>query len=392
MLQNLPPEILITIFSNLDLPSITALTTTCKAFHDLCRNESIWANLSYRQFNVDLKVTATFSPRLFYRTLLYPYRKAVGVWQRKNLKHYGSILKVTPKSDGIHLQELVAPTKIFGDFKVFDFVKIGYDENSDKVVFENRSRFPKGGRACVKVNGVAGLSVIFPELEESSANPSEWRQNITEFIETTYGKGTQLTDLGLHRFIETLQANSFHRYEKLEPPLPNTQNLPITQGYFFGTYGDHGIEVVQVKSFHLSPQTSSAISDIGGLKITGDPNIAAGQITFRIIDDKCLNLTLQDQESMAQVEKFDKTPRYVDYFDGLELDFRVPEDCHEREKLDFQKCRGRWRCEGQIAQHGGYDARFIPAHFILFDEDYFSVLFIELGSIVLYRRITDLLF
>ena len=130
-----------------------------------------------------------------------------------------------------------------------------------------------------------------------------------------------------------------------------------------------------------------------GVKLTGDPNISFGEITFRITDDRCLDMDRDDQSSMAKVEKFNEAPKYIeDYNQNTELDFVIPEDCFERETVPFKKCRGRWMAEGQIAQHGGYNPEFIPAHFILFNHEYFAVLFIELRSIILFRRVTDQVF
>ncbi len=127
-----------------------------------------------------------------------------------------------------------------------------------------------------------------------------------------------------------------------------------------------------------------------GVKITGDPNISFGEITFRITDDRCLDMDRDNQSSMANVEKFNDDPKYIEHFNNqnTELDFVIPTDCFERETVPFKKCRGRWMAEGQIAQHGGFNPEFIAAHFILFSHEHFAVRFIELRSIILFRRVT----
>ena len=82
---------------------------------------------------------------------------------------------------------------------------------------------------------------------------------------------------------------------KLEEPRTNIHKFPLTEGIFLGDYGAHGIEVVQLQIRQL-PTT---VAGTQGVKVTGDPNITFGEITFRITDDRCLDMTLDDQANSS---------------------------------------------------------------------------------------------
>jgi len=342
-----------------------------------------------KQYNTNINITDhKKSPRMFYKHVLFPYREAIGVWQRHNLKYYSSILRVVVKSDELCFEELIPPPKLAGDFKVLDFLKICYDSSSGQQKIENKSQLAKSSTVRVLASEDAGLSIILPDAIDLTVNPDSWRDVMADYVRMIGGEDATMTDLLLLRFIETLHSRGLHRYFKLEEPRANFNKFPLTEGIFLGDYGAHGIEVVQLQI----RQPPTTVAGTQGVKVTGDPNITFGEITFRITDDRCLDMTLDDQISMANVEKFQEDPKYTELVDDLEMDFVIPQDCFERETVPFKKCRGRWSAEGQIAQHGGYNPSFIPAQFILFNHQYFGVIFLELSSIVLYRRVTDDIF
>ena len=102
-----------------------------------------------------------------------------------------------------------------------------------------------------------------------------------------------------------------------------------------------------------------------------------------------MNIPREDQASLWNLNSFlDDSPAHLDFQPGLELDFVPPANCYGDEAISYRSCRGRWLCECQVAGHGFHDPRFIRGNFILFHEDCFAVLFLDIQSISLYRRVS----
>ena len=56
------------------------------------------------------------------------------------------------------------------------------------------------------------------------------------------------------------------------------------------------------------------------------------------------------------------------------------------EDMTETRCLGRWPAEAHVAAHWFTDDSFIPANFVLFNEDQFAVMFLELNSTAIYTR------
>jgi len=70
--------------------------------------------------------------------------------------------------------------------------------------------------------------------------------------------------------------------------------------------------------------------------------------------------------------------------------FRVPVDMSERVPIRWTSCKGRWAAEAQIASHMFQDPQLIEANFVLFSEDEFAVMFLDLNSVSMFHRVMDL--
>jgi hypothetical protein len=80
-------------------------------------------------------------------------------------------------------------------------------------------------------------------------------------------------------------------FRKLDPDLINSTD-PLS-GMYVGGYGPHGLELIQLQRGYgrwdeepASPSTSAGSGDdsyeyVEGVKVTGDPNVPAGKVTFR---------------------------------------------------------------------------------------------------------------
>ena len=71
-----------------------------------------------------------------------------------------------------------------------------------------------------------------------------------------------------------------------------------------------------------------------------------------------------------------------------EFEFRLPQNTKiYGGDITETKCLGRWPAEAHIAYDGFTNDSFIPANFVLFNEDQFAVMFLELNSTALYTRL-----
>jgi hypothetical protein len=382
MLPELPAELQVRILSNLPAPDVSVMSRVNLYLNKLCHEETIWINIAKTDFNIKLKTTKTFSPRIFYQSVLYPFRDTLGLWQRQNLKYYSSILKVSVQSDHILFTEIIPPAKLREPFTVLPFLKVFRNREDDTVKIRNLNKIAISDQVKViaPLAGNTGLSIIISNIEDHTMNPSDWRQVMLNFIGVVAG-GVEINDLLLMRFVQTYHSRALYSYSKLDLFWPEI-TLPIRPGVFIGTYGAHGTEMINLTRHPSRPGTC-------GVKVTGDPNVPFGEISFHVgPEEQCLRIPREDQENLPDLVKYFQNPTFTQYQENLELDYTSPAGCSERATIPYDKCKGRWMCECQIAQHGFRDPSFIPGNFILFSEDEFAVLFIELASVSLFRRVT----
>ncbi|NWX34540.1 FBX31 protein, partial [Notiomystis cincta] len=235
-----------------------------------------------------------------------------------------------------------------------------------------------------------------------------------------------MQELILMKFIYTSQYDNCLTYRRIYLPPSSPQDL-IQPGLFKGTYGSHGLEIVML-SFHGKKAK--------GTKITGDPNIPAGQQTVEI--DLAHPLQLPDIENLRD---FSELSRIV-----LEVQEQVRREEQEREQRqeegehsqqaasqpasplgggegaegeetaagaegttqdktpasqpfvlpmgvisrneDYPRtCRICFYGTGLIAGHGFTSPERTPGVFVLFDDDRFGFIWLELKSFSLYSRI-----
>ena len=75
-----------------------------------------------------------------------------------------------------------------------------------------------------------------------------------------------------------------------DKPLEAKAAVPIAPGVFKGDYGGHGTELIQLT---FSEDSSGLM--FKGKKITGDPNVPAGQLSFRGNLSDFLKMQLDEQ-------------------------------------------------------------------------------------------------
>ena len=116
-LLDLPEEIKVWIFSQLDATSLCSVSLTCHHLHNLAAEEEIWVALAKRLHGVQMQVTDSFSPSQFYKAWLHKLGPLLGLWQRTDLRYYSSLVRISFKDQAIHV-DLVSAQKLEKPLKV----------------------------------------------------------------------------------------------------------------------------------------------------------------------------------------------------------------------------------------------------------------------------------
>ncbi|XP_061863281.1 F-box only protein 31 isoform X3 [Colius striatus] len=444
-LLELPPELLVQIFGSLPGTDLPSLARVCTTFRRILRTDTIWRRRCREEYGVcenlrKLEITGV-SCRDVYAKLLHRYRHILGLWQ-PDIGPYGGLLNVVvdglfiigwmylpphdPHVDDpmrfkplfrIHLMERKCATVecMYGHKGPHNghIQIVKKDEFSTKCNQTDHHRM-SGGRQemkCLCLSPcVLGLQEFRTWLRE------EWGRTLEDIFHE------HMQELILMKFIYTSQYDNCLTYRRIYLPPSTPQDL-IQPGLFKGTYGSHGLEIVML-SFHGKKAK--------GTKITGDPNIPAGQQTVEIdlahplqLPDietlrdfsELSRLVLEVQEQVRREEQEQEEeehsqqpasqpaarPHQGEGAEGEETaagaegppqekaaasqPFVLPMGVISRNEDYPRTCRICFYGTGLIAGHGFTSPERTPGVFVLFDDDRFGFIWLELKSFSLYSRI-----
>ncbi|GFO07016.1 hypothetical protein PoB_003352100 [Plakobranchus ocellatus] len=196
--------------------------------------------------------------------------------------------------------------------------------------------------------------------------------------------------------------DSFHKGSNC-PMLPfppwaegDQAKSPVKLGLYTGDYGSHGVEIL-----HLSISAENP-NHLIGLKITGDPNVPAGNASLIVHLDKPILLSLADQETIFDMitaaearEEGDHANLVLPNQEGGELPdmrqpFAVPLDCLDRRGEPPRTCMARYVGKGRIAATYYTRPSLCRCHFIKFSETKFGVLWLDLHTFSIFHIVTGL--
>ncbi|XP_039988828.1 F-box only protein 31 isoform X2 [Xiphias gladius] len=464
----LPPELLVEIFSLLPGTALPSVALVCRKFRQILNTETIWRRRCIREFGMmedlrKIEVVGVSSRELYvkrvnprvksgrfmkllpdyehmdyrdvYTHLLHPYRHILGLWQ-PDIGPYGGLLNVVvdglfiigwmylPPHDPrvedpmrrrplfrIHMWETKKATVecMYGHKGPHkgDIQTVKKDEFSTKCNQTDHHRMPGGRQEEFRT-----------WLEE------EWGRTLEEIFHE------HMQELILMKFIYTSQYDNCLTYRRIYLP-PTMPSDLLQPGLFKGTYGSHGLEIVML-SFHGTSARAT--------KLTGDPNVPAGQLTLDV--DLSRPVVLPDLEHQRKIEELsrvvlgihEEVKREVEQqakgtsatvngaaegacggasgVEGAEVDhgacsdscqpgpssstnppeaqpFVLPLGVMARNEVYPRTCRKCFYGTGLIAGHGFTSPERTPGLFVLFDEDRFGFIWLELKSFSLYSRLTD---
>ncbi len=96
MLSSLPQELLCHILLHLPPDQVLLAGATCRALCAASRSEHLWEKLVRRWLGLDTQLSRHpgASVRRLYQGLLRTKGRTLGLWQRNNLKHHGTLHQV----------------------------------------------------------------------------------------------------------------------------------------------------------------------------------------------------------------------------------------------------------------------------------------------------------
>uniref|UniRef100_A0A5F8GQV2 F-box protein 31 n=1 Tax=Monodelphis domestica TaxID=13616 RepID=A0A5F8GQV2_MONDO len=461
-LLELPPELLVEIFASLPGTDLPSLAQVCTKFRRILNTDTIWRRRCREGINPRVK-SGRFMKILpdyehmeyrdVYTCLLHRYRHILGLWQ-PDIGPYGGLLNVVV--DGLfiigwmylppHDPHVDDPMRFKPLFRIHLM-----ERKSATVECMYGHKGPHNGHIqIVKKDEFSTKCNQTDHHRMSGGRQEEFRTWLREewgrTLEDIFHEHMQ--ELILMKFIYTSQYDNCLTYRRIYLPPTRPDDL-IKPGLFKGTYGSHGLEIVML-SFHGKCAK--------GTKITGDPNIPAGQQTVEI--DLMHRIQLPDVENLRNFNELSRIilevreqvrqeqqqqqpegqeegpgqappsarecppepPAYQKPEQpapapswgaeggggtekGLEASgdgppaapepapseggqpFVLPAGVISRNEDYPRTCRMCFYGTGLIAGHGFTSPERTPGVFILFDEDRFGFIWLELKSFSLYSRI-----
>ncbi|XP_053127385.1 F-box only protein 31 isoform X2 [Hemicordylus capensis] len=433
-LLELPPELLVQIFGSLPGPDLPSLALVCSAFRRILRTDTIWRRRCREEYGVcenlrKLEITGV-SCRDVYAKLLHRYRHILGLWQ-PDIGPYGGLLNVVVDGFFIigwmylppHDPHVDDPMRFKPLFRIHLMErKIATVEcmYGHKGPHNGHIQIVKKDEFSTKCNQTDHHRMSGGRQEEFRTwLREEWGRTLEDIFHE------HMQELILMKFIYTSQYDNCLTYRRIYLP-PRSPDDLIEPGLFKGTYGSHGLEIVML-SFHGKKAK--------GTKITGDPNIPAGQQTVEIDlahpiqlpalenlsnfgELSRLVLAMQDQVQREQQrleegslpeepeEEAQPGPSPQEG-EGAEAPaaeegavaaaaegappasypFVLPGGIASRNEDYPRTCRACFYGTGLIAGHGFTSPERTPGVFVLFDDDRFGFIWLELQSFSLYSRI-----
>ena len=368
-LLGLPTELLYEVISLLLPPDLCRLRETCKGLRDICDQESVWKALCKNYFEQSIPETGdNFTFKDFYQKILHPYGSSIGIWQQTNLYPSGGLLKISPGDDGrfLKLTYLWRFCDINGDksFLLLDLLSITLDENKNIYLNDRLDANPLAMRRKLR-DTEPEFELISPDIHLN--------KDLGELTVKTDILKFSMEDTGLYIF-KRVPSERHRRRCRVCPQLSSISGL------FQAYYGDHGPEVVYLQ-------------DGQGVKVTGDRNVPCDEISFRVTQGDPVLIPLEEQATTEGVIRA-TTEDYLQYLvtevpgHNSGYDFIIPDGMEvDGPPIPWRTCLGRWVAEAQIAEWGFKNPSFIPANVVVFSEDEFAVMFLDLNCISLYRRL-----
>nr|XP_037283821.1 F-box only protein 31-like [Rhipicephalus microplus] len=385
-MESFPPELLAKIFSYLNGKDIASVAQVCRSFYKASVIENIWRTRCAEEFAVDVSHVGQFVFKDIYTKLLHKYRFYLGLWQPQ-VPSYGGLFQVLfdPLLATIVGQELLPPRdriteplrkKVLFTISLDDeyqVVCLGGYKGPHNAVLHEISEDEFVFKCCQTVHHrhpCGRLQELQDWLREETSVPLERH----EFSHSW-------NPLCL-KFSVLRQLDYEFEYKRVDLQAPLT-GVPIQPGIFKGTYGMHGLELIQLEYINNCTKLRAC-------KLSGDPNVPSGKVTFVVALQHSMVLTAQQQASISALNAIEVRVSDTRYNKPpTPQPFNIPQGCHECFYEIPETCIARYHGMGQVAGHGYRNPSYSRGHWVVFNEDLFGFLWLELLSLSMFHRVKE---
>ncbi|XP_033119610.1 F-box only protein 31-like [Anneissia japonica] len=395
-IQTFPLELLAHVFKLLSGSDLASVAQVCKRFYEVSNVETVWQTLCLREYKFTSEDFNTWntSYKIIYTKVLRKYGNLIGTWQPK-INPYGGLLSIKFDKGAIIGTQYFAPPdpNVCDPLRKKKVFKITVDDDNITRLLCLKGK-PSNVHPFLFTPGGSMDDFSFkcckPDRHRKGSNKQE---ELQQWIHEELGIDIlpcavdyRLELLRIQFFIN-MQFDASCNFRRLHIPTGKEANQPVQPGLYKGTYGGHGIELVMV-SYHGN--------NLHGVKVTGDPNVPADQLSIQAHMNEPMVLNTSDQHSLSELEALSKDNVLLPSDQRkARQPFIVPRDVMDRgmskvsERIDLTHCIGRYFATGLIAMDGFKNPSRTPSHFIVFNENMFAMLWIELHSISLYCRVEE---
>ncbi|XP_076063236.1 F-box only protein 31-like [Oratosquilla oratoria] len=368
----LPDEILHLIFKKCDSVDSKDLKLVCKRFLELQNDDALWKYFCVRDYGVS-HLGPVESFQKLYTELLWRYGDLLGLFQAQ-IGLYGALFEVKYENGKLLCIDLRPSedndmTKPLEEFLLFTI---------DAVMNPPRCMCASHPQECIiRMDQSKGKWFFYCQDPELHAT-------------------TMYDELGADKF-RAYEGALRSGIECRLLHIPGYQNIPgslltngdklpdqiFAPGLFKSSYGLHGIEIIMFKYENEK--------EIHGIKVTGDVNVCASQITVKAGLRHPVTLTDQEQKSLTFLRKLKPKPYRKGVTSNGIMPFFMPENCDTEGYPVPARCSARYFGCGQIAEIGFRNPNFTPVHLIIFSNDLIGVLWLKYNDINMYERIDRVL-
>ncbi|BFZ12792.1 hypothetical protein BsWGS_15831 [Bradybaena similaris] len=389
-LLDLPTEILQHIASFLPAVSLAWLSETCRQLHDITVIDSLWQALSEQDFGVSSNRGWNLSHREIYTKVLCKLHGMLGL-KRLALIPYGGLVNVCWGDGEIQVNRYLSKPGDQASSGLSSLQMFSLRWNEDRREIEVFCvQCPSGKRPAILAQ--AGR---YPLLRCADRDC-----NISHiFKEVKHGQSDQRFKCGFDDHFDAFikfNLNKGFNCPMLPLPMPSESDQlrsPVRLGLYTGDYGSHGVEILHFTISQRNPER------LEGLKIVGDPNVPAGNVSVQVFLNKPIILSESDQESVLEMLRIDEQRSEGSFGELLNVNnnspdflrqpFIIPEDCFDRGQECPNTCLARYLAEGRIAGHLYNNPSTCKCHFIKFSDVKFGVMWLELNSFSMFYKVAE---
>ncbi|XP_047473721.1 F-box only protein 31-like [Penaeus chinensis] len=383
---NLSEDVLVKILMECSAHDLVAISSTCKLFYRLARDELIWKYICKKDYNISQDdIGDNDSYYKLYANLLHKYGWLQGTYQTE-VGPYGELMEVKFENGCIKglNWEIGSEIDVDAPLKQYVLFSIKGDKKSPECV-------------CLPDIAPHSCSLVLDKrrghVKQHCSEPDNHIQALVEYIIS--GKHTEsgwVNRLKMVFLNEALASGALHQ----PIHVPGPENIPeellmkdgtlppqlITPGLFKGSYGSHGTEVILFKY--------KDENELHGIKVTGDPNVYAGKITVKVSLRFPVKPLSKEEQRSYEILKNIEPEQSAEPISSIKPQAFIPPDGFDlRDTSPPESCKARYHGFGQIAFEGFQQPNFIGAHIMVFNNDLLGVAWITLESFSLFRRVEN---